>query len=88
MSDLSPMPEPQAEPGDPNPGGVDAIPDDGAELIPDLEPEDNPAVEDHVPDSIVDELGEGEDTSTEATESDGAKSGEDAEEQQRKESPA
>jgi hypothetical protein len=72
-ADLGPMPDPEIEPGEPNPGGVDAIPDsdgvDGETAEPhpipaDLSPEDNPAVEDALPD----EMKEGEDTSTEATE--------------------
>jgi hypothetical protein len=56
---LGPMPTPQAEPGPENPGGADAINDD----VPfagekddlagrDLNPENNPQVEDHVPDEI------------------------------------
>ncbi|MFA6299441.1 MAG: hypothetical protein WC642_09760 [Nocardioides sp.] len=66
-ADLGPKPEPEIEPGEPNPGGVDAVShDDGdAQPVPaDLTPEDNPAVEDALPD----EMKEGEDTSTEATE--------------------
>ncbi len=71
-SDLGPMPTPQIEPGEPNPGGVDAIEDDsGPILIPDLTPEENPAVEDKAPDPLVDEVGGGEDTSTRATRSEG-----------------
>lgn len=70
--DLGPMPEPQIEPGEPNPGGPDAIDaepeDDGSPASRDLSPEDNPAVEDTAPA----ELKEGEDTSTRATESDSA----------------
>lgn len=71
--DLGPKPDAEIEPGEPNPGGVDAIPDgdgvDGETAEPhpipaDLSPEDNPAVEDALPD----EMKEGEDTSTEATE--------------------
>lgn len=67
-SDLGPMPTPQIEPGEPNPGGVDAVDDDtGPILIPDLTPEENPAVEDKAPDPLVDEVSGGEDTSTRAT---------------------
>ncbi len=80
--DLGPTPEPQIEPGETNPGGVDAIefPDgaraqsaqtDGAEpeapVMRDLDPDSNPAVEDALPD----EMKQGEDTSTEATKGDG-----------------
>ena len=65
--DLSPKPEPQIEPGEPNPGGVDAI--DGGDAhpehptIPNLPTDKNPAVDDAAPD----EMKEGEDTSTQAT---------------------
>lgn len=71
--DLGPQPEPEIEPGEPNPGGVDAVDEadgvDGerAEANPqprDMDPRDNPAVEDALPD----EAKEMEDTSTEATE--------------------
>ena len=66
-SDLSPAPEPEIEPGEPNPGGIDAI--DGHDGVDphDLAPEDNPAIEDALPD----EMTETEDTETEATKSDG-----------------
>lgn len=69
---LSPQPDAKSEPGEPNPGGADAIPDgdgvDGETAEPDpaprdLDPDDNPAVEDALPE----EAKEGEDTSTEAT---------------------
>jgi hypothetical protein len=72
-SDLGPQPEPEIEPGEPLPGGVDAVPEadgvDGEFSDPDpaprdLDPARNPAVEDVMPD----EMFEGEDTSTEATE--------------------
>ncbi len=66
--DLSPMPEPTIEPREPNPGGVDALPEGDPQVaIPDLTPDENPAIEDSVPDSVVKEVGEGEDTSTKAT---------------------
>jgi len=50
MSDLGPMPKPQAEPKEPEPGGADAVeyeevPDD-SRAARDLDPEDNPAVDD------------------------------------------
>jgi hypothetical protein len=79
--DLGPMPDAKIEPGEPNPGGVDAI-DGGDEpgeagqaggdiggtdpepTTPDLPTDKNPAVDDAAPD----ELSEGEDTSTRATE--------------------
>ena len=74
--ELAPKPEPEIEPGEPPPGGVDAVEGgdgvDGefAEPSPaarDLDPEKNPAVEDALPD----EMTETEDTDTEATKSDG-----------------
>jgi hypothetical protein len=85
-SDLGPMPTPKIEPGEPNPGGVDAIEDDsGPILIPDLTPAENPAIEDKAPDPVVDEVKGAEDTSTRATRSDdGSEDGADDD----KESPA
>jgi len=71
-SDLGPMPTPKIEPGEPNPGGVDAIEDDsGPILIPDLTPEENPAIEDRAPDPLIDEVKGAEDTSTRSTRSEG-----------------
>jgi hypothetical protein len=85
-TDLGPMPEPVIEPGEPNPGGVDALDDDsGPIIIPDLTPAENPALEDKAPDTVKKEVSEGEDTSTEATESD---DGDDTGHQPEKESPA
>lgn len=56
---LGPMPEPEVESAPENPGGVDAINDDApfagdqsGPFIRDLQPEQNPEVEDHVPDEI------------------------------------
>ena len=66
-ADLGPKPDPEIEPGEPNPGGVDAVseaPGDADPVPADMSPEDNPAVEDALPDEVK----EGEDTSTEATE--------------------
>ncbi len=88
-SDLGPQPEPEIEPGEPHPGGVDAVEHgdgvDGEFSDPDpdprdLDPANNPAVEDVMPD----EMFEGEDTSTEATEDDEGESNTEPE----KESPA
>lgn len=93
-NDLGPAPEPQIEPGEPNPGGVDAISyADGAEALAaesdepvapvmrDLDPDANPAVEDALPSEVK----EGEDTTTEATKSEsGDNEGADTD----KESPA
>jgi len=85
-SDLGPMPTPRVEPGEPNPGGVDAIEDDsGPIVIPDLTPEENPAIEDKAPDPVVEEVGGSEDTSTTATRSGG---GEHEGADEDKESPA
>lgn len=76
MSELGPKPEPQTEPGEPNPGGVDANPladgveTDAADTAPtarDLDPQDKPAAEHTLPD----ELNQPEDTTTEATRGDG-----------------
>jgi len=70
--DLGPMPEPRIEPGEPNPGGVDAIDDDSGPIaIPDLSPDENPALDENAPDPLKDVVKEGEDTSTEATRSEG-----------------
>lgn len=63
-SDLGPMPEPEIEPKEPNPGGVDAVDEDPMPPeVHDLDPADNPATEDNVPD----EIHEREDTGTAAT---------------------
>jgi len=63
-SELGPMPEPEIEPKEPNPGGVDAIEeDDGPPTVNELDPADNPAIEDQAPDEIE----EPEDTDTSAT---------------------
>ena len=85
-ADLGPMPTPQVEPGEPNPGGVDAVEDDsGPMVIPDLTPEENPAIEDKASDPLVDEVSGSEDTSTTATRSEG---GEHEGADEDKESPA
>lgn len=87
--DLGPQPDPEIEPGEPNPGGVDAVDAgdgvDGERAHPDpaardLDPRDNPAVEDALPD----EMTQTEDTSTEATRDDDGEPDTEAE----KESPA
>ena len=86
MTDLGPQPEPQIEPGEPNPGGPDAIDDfSGPIAIPDLSPDENPALEDKAPETVKKEVKEGEDTSTEATESG---DGGETDHQPEKESPA
>ncbi|MCW2815185.1 MAG: hypothetical protein JWN84_2640 [Nocardioides sp.] len=75
-SDLGPKPEAEIEPGEPNPGGADAVPQsdgvdgedtDGEPLVRDLDPDDNP-----VTGEIPTEVKEGEDTSTQATEGEGS----------------
>ncbi|GAA4376651.1 hypothetical protein [Nocardioides caricicola] len=65
--DLGPMPEPEIEPGEPNPGGVDALPENGDRAIPDPPVSSNPSIAEKVPDPMMDEVEEGEDTSTKAT---------------------
>jgi hypothetical protein len=53
-NDMGEQPTPEIEPGEPNPGGVDALGgDDEAPVSPDLSPEDNPAVEDAAPAEIM-----------------------------------
>jgi hypothetical protein len=86
--DLGEQPEPQIEPGETNPGGADALPeDDGGNVPADLGPETNPAVEE-TPDPLKEVLEEGEDTHTEATRSsDGADDDQEAASDD-KESPA
>ncbi len=78
--DLGPKPEPEIEPGEPNPGGADATPNsDGVDvatadeepLARDLDPAANPAVEEILPD----EMKQTEDTTTEATKGDGGDDG-------------
>lgn len=63
-TDLPPRPEPEIEPGEPNPGGVDAVPPVDEVIPADLSTAENPAIDE---DAAPDELQEGEDTSTEAT---------------------
>ncbi|MBB3041480.1 hypothetical protein KM427_06355 [Nocardioides sp. LMS-CY] len=83
QSDLGPMPEPVIEPGEPNPGGPDAKPDDANGTIPDPPVSDNPSIAQQVPEPLKQEVESGEDTSTKATRS---ADGEDDEPE--KESPA
>jgi hypothetical protein len=66
--DLGDQPEPTIEPGEPNPGGVDALPEEDEVVPADLGPDTNPAVEES-PDPLKRVLEEGEDTDTAATES-------------------
>ena len=73
--DLGPKPEPTIEPGEPAPGGVDAVEeaDHASTASRDLSTVQNPAVDDvAAPDSIQ----EGEDTSTQATRDEESMSGE------------
>jgi hypothetical protein len=53
-SDLGPMPEPMTEDPEIIPGGTDALEGDPADsgLARDLDPDDNPAVDDVLPDQI------------------------------------
>jgi hypothetical protein len=88
MPDLGPMPDPVIEPGEPNPGGVDALDDDSGPItIPDLTAEENPALDDKAPDTVVKEVSDSEDTSTEATRSEDGHTDE-TDHQPEKESPA
>jgi hypothetical protein len=66
--DLGEMPDPEVEPGEPNPGGADALPEEDDNVPADLGPETNPAIEE-TPDPMKRVLEEGEDTETEATKS-------------------
>jgi hypothetical protein len=66
--DLGDLPEAEIEPGEPNPGGVDALPEEDENVPADLGPDTNPAVEE-TPDPMKRVLEEGEDTGTEATRS-------------------
>ena len=82
--DIGEMPEAEIEPREPNPGGVDALPEEDDNIPADLGPDTNPAVEE-TPDPMKRVLKEGEDTETEATKSE---SGEDEDTSDDKESPA
>ena len=82
--ELSPMPEPYAEEPQLVPGGIDALEEDPADagLARDLSPDDNPAVDDVLPDQIAepDEKsqapeGEAEDKESDTTRSDSDASG-------------
>jgi hypothetical protein len=86
--DLGDMPDAEIEPGEPNPGGVDAVPEE-VEIVPaDLGPDTNPAVEES-PDPLKRVLQEGEDTETKATKaSDGHDDHDDDDGTSDKESPA
>jgi len=78
--DLGPKPEPEIEPGEPAPGGADAVEEmeHANPTTRDLSTQDNPAVDDV---ELPDEMQEVEDTSTQATRDEESMSGE-------KESPA
>ena len=82
--DLGDLPEAEIEPGEPNPGGVDALPEDEQNVPADLGPDTNPAVEE-TPDPMKRVLEEGEDTETEATRSE---DGDEGDASGDKESPA
>src|SRR3954464_11821293 len=52
-TDLGPMPHPVIDPGEPNPGGVDALQDDSGPIaIPDLTADENPALDEKAPDTV------------------------------------
>ena len=82
--DLGEQPEPQIEPGEPNPGGADALPEDDQSIPADLGPDTNPALEES-PDPLKRVLSEGEKTDTKATES---SDGQDEDVEPEDESPA
>jgi len=82
--DLGDLPEAEIEPGEPNPGGVDALPEEDENIAADLGPDTNPAIEE-TPDPMKRVLEEGEDTETEATKSE---SGDDEDSSGDQESPA
>lgn len=63
-TDLGPKPAAEIEPGEPTPGGVDAVPAPEVVLPADLSTAENPAVDAA---TTPDEIQGGEDTSTEAT---------------------
>jgi hypothetical protein len=65
VSDLGPMPDAETEPREPNPGGVDAMPQDEDNLPADLDPADNPALSES--EEVKEAVSGGEDTETEAT---------------------
>ncbi|MDN4171572.1 hypothetical protein QWY28_01305 [Nocardioides sp. SOB77] len=73
--ELAPMPDAQIEPGEPAPGGADAIDEAGDRIIPDLTPAENPAIDDSTPDTLQEQMSGSEDTSTEATEASAEEAG-------------
>ncbi|MCW2832179.1 MAG: hypothetical protein JWN68_132 [Nocardioides sp.] len=85
--DLGPKPEPVIEDKEPNPGGADAIPENEFDqnLARDLKPEDNPAVDDELPDEVAapddekSQAPEGDPANAEAGFSDDPDAGEEAE---------
>lgn len=80
--ELSPMPEPYTEEPQLVPGGVDALVEDPADtgLARDLDPDDNPAVDDVLPDEIAeaDEKSQAPDGEAKDKESDTPRSSDDA----------
>lgn len=68
--DLGPMPDPEIEPREPNPGGADAVEQITPDVVPDPDPLHNPAT-DQAPQTTR----ETEDTSTEATRGEDADDG-------------
>ena len=80
--ELSPMPEPYAEEPQLVPGGVDALVEDPADagLARDLDPEDDPAVDDVLPDEIAepDEKSQAPDGEAQDKESDTPRSSDDS----------
>ncbi len=61
--DLGPRPDAEIEPGDPEPGGADSMPAGDEVPVPaDLDPKANPAVEEHAPDDVLEEMKKPDDT--------------------------
>jgi hypothetical protein len=68
-ADFGDMPTPQIEEREPNPGGVDALPEEPDNLSADLDPADNPALQEGSPEPVKEAVSGSEDTATEATQS-------------------
>jgi hypothetical protein len=65
--ELGALPDAEVEPREPNPGGVDAMPQEEQNLSADLDPDDNPALQTDSPEPVKEAVSGGEDTDTEAT---------------------
>lgn len=78
-ADLPPMPEPKTQDPELHPGGVDAIEDDSSRgtVGRDLPPQDNPAVDDELPDEIAEQDDKDQAPSGEADQEAGTETDED-----------